>query len=50
MKIQLIDHNKEMCEQWNLHFKNCDDVIVYSGIAEPPVAGAVNATLAKPLL
>jgi O-acetyl-ADP-ribose deacetylase (regulator of RNase III) len=31
MKIQLIDHNKEMCEQWNLHFKNCDDVIVYSG-------------------
>jgi O-acetyl-ADP-ribose deacetylase (regulator of RNase III) len=31
MKIQLIDRNNEMCEQWKLFFQNCDDVIVYNG-------------------
>lgn len=31
MKIQLIDLNKGMCDQWNLHFKDCIDVIVHHG-------------------
>lgn len=31
MKIQLIDRNKEMCNQWNLHFKDCKDVITHCG-------------------
>ena len=31
MKIQLIDLNKGMCDQWNLHFKDCKDVIVHHG-------------------
>ena len=31
MKIQLIDINKGMCDQWNLHFKDCKDVIVHHG-------------------
>lgn len=28
MIIQLIDRNIGMCEQWNLHFKDCKDVII----------------------
>ncbi len=31
MKIQLIDRNKEMCEQWNLLFKDCKDVVIHCG-------------------
>jgi O-acetyl-ADP-ribose deacetylase (regulator of RNase III) len=31
MKIQLIDRNKEMCEQWDLQFKDCNDVITHCG-------------------
>jgi O-acetyl-ADP-ribose deacetylase (regulator of RNase III) len=31
MKIQLIDRNKEMCNQWEKHFKNCKDVIIHQG-------------------
>ena len=31
MKIQLVDRNYEMCEQWKLYFNNCEDVIVYNG-------------------
>lgn len=31
MKIQLIDRNKEMCNQWNLQFKDCKDVIIHCG-------------------
>jgi O-acetyl-ADP-ribose deacetylase (regulator of RNase III) len=31
MKIQLIDRNEEMCDQWVEHFKDCDDVIIYNG-------------------
>lgn len=31
MKIQLIDRNEEMCEQWKLQFKDCEDVIVHCG-------------------
>jgi len=31
MKIQLIDRNKEMCNQWNLQFKDCKDVVIHCG-------------------
>lgn len=31
MKIQFIDRNKEMCEQWKLQFKDCNDVIIHCG-------------------
>lgn len=31
MKIQLIDENKEMCNQWKIHFKDCKDVVIYCG-------------------
>ncbi len=31
MKIQLIDRNEGMCEQWSLQFKDCDDVVVHCG-------------------
>lgn len=31
MKIQLIDKNEGMCEQWKLQFKDCEDVIVHCG-------------------
>jgi hypothetical protein len=31
MKIQLIDRNKEMCEQWKLQFNDCNDVIIHNG-------------------
>lgn len=31
MKIQLIDRNKAMCEQWRIHFKDCDDVVIHNG-------------------
>ena len=31
MKIQLIDRNKEMCEQWQIQFKNCKDVVIHNG-------------------
>jgi len=31
MKIQLIDRNEEMCNQWKLQFKDCKDVIVHCG-------------------
>jgi O-acetyl-ADP-ribose deacetylase (regulator of RNase III) len=29
MKIRLVDRNIEMCNQWNLQFKDCEDVEVY---------------------
>lgn len=31
MKIQLIDTNFEMCNQWRLYFGDCEDVIVFQG-------------------
>ena len=31
MKIQLIDRNKLMCEEWKEAFKDCPDVIVHHG-------------------
>lgn len=31
MKIQLIDRNKEMCNQWKLQFKDCNDVVIHCG-------------------
>lgn len=31
MKIQLIDRNIEMCKQWDLDFKTCDDVLIHHG-------------------
>jgi O-acetyl-ADP-ribose deacetylase (regulator of RNase III) len=31
MKIQFIDRNKEMCDQWSLQFKDCDDVFIHCG-------------------
>lgn len=31
MKIQLVDRNKEMCDQWRNYFEGCDDVIVHQG-------------------
>lgn len=31
MIFQLIDRNQELCDQWNLQFKNCDDVVVHCG-------------------
>lgn len=31
MKIQLIDRNQGMCDEWNKVFHECDDVIVYCG-------------------
>lgn len=31
MKIQLIDKNKEMCEQWKLQFNDCNDIIIHNG-------------------
>lgn len=31
MKIQLIDRNEKMCDQWNLQFKDCKDVVVHCG-------------------
>jgi len=31
MKIQLVDRNRDMCEQWKAHFQNCNDVVIYNG-------------------
>jgi O-acetyl-ADP-ribose deacetylase (regulator of RNase III) len=31
MKIQLVDRNKEMCDQWKIYFKGCPDVVIYEG-------------------
>jgi len=31
MKIQLIDSNNGMCDQWYGQFKDCDDVIIHCG-------------------
>lgn len=31
MKIQLIDWNEEMCSQWELHFKDSNDVMIHCG-------------------
>jgi O-acetyl-ADP-ribose deacetylase (regulator of RNase III) len=31
MEIKLVDRNIEMCNQWNIQFKDCEDVIVYCG-------------------
>jgi O-acetyl-ADP-ribose deacetylase (regulator of RNase III) len=31
MKIQLIDRSKIMCNFWNLHFKDCHDVLIHNG-------------------
>ena len=31
MKIQLVDRNKEMCDQWSNYFKGCDDIVVHQG-------------------
>ncbi len=31
MKIQLVDRNKEMCDQWRIHFKDCEGVFIYHG-------------------
>lgn len=31
MKIQLIDNNEEMCKQWRLQFKDCNDVVIHCG-------------------
>jgi len=31
MKIQLIDRNKGMCDQWNIYFKDCKDVVIHCG-------------------
>ncbi len=31
MKIQLVDRNLEMCEQWQLYFEGCNDVIIHHG-------------------
>ncbi len=31
MKIQLIDKNIEMCEEWNKEFKDCQDVTILNG-------------------
>jgi O-acetyl-ADP-ribose deacetylase (regulator of RNase III) len=31
MIIQLIDHNKEMCDQWKTHFNDCNDVTIHCG-------------------
>jgi O-acetyl-ADP-ribose deacetylase (regulator of RNase III) len=31
MKIQLVDRNKEMCNQWGFYFKDCKDVIIHCG-------------------
>jgi len=31
MKIQLVDRNKGMCQEWEKHFKDCEDVIIHNG-------------------
>lgn len=31
MKIQLIDKNEEMCNQWKHHFGGCEDILIYNG-------------------
>lgn len=31
MKIQLVDRNEGMCQRWEEHFKDCNDVIVHNG-------------------
>lgn len=31
MKIQLIDRSEEMCQQWRIQFKDCDDIVVHQG-------------------
>lgn len=31
MKINLVDRNKEMCDEWNKQFKDCLDVSVHHG-------------------
>lgn len=31
MKIQLIDFNIKMCEQWKIYFSDCSDVVVHHG-------------------
>ncbi len=31
MKIQLVDRNKEMCEQWSYYFHDCSDVLIHCG-------------------
>ena len=31
MKIQLIDRNQQMIDQWKFQFQNCEDVIIHHG-------------------
>jgi len=31
MKIQLVDKNQEMCEEWAMNFRGCEDVTVHKG-------------------
>ena len=31
MKIQLIDRSRELCDEWELKFEGCNDVIVHCG-------------------
>jgi hypothetical protein len=31
MIIQLIYHNKEICDQWKTHFNDCNDVTIHCG-------------------
>ncbi len=31
MMIQLVDRNKEMCNQWKLQFEDCNDIVIYCG-------------------
>jgi len=31
MIFNLVDRNEEMCRQWNLYFKDCDDVVIHHG-------------------
>ena len=31
LKIQLVDSNKEMCDAWNLAFKDCSNITIFNG-------------------
>ena len=31
MVFQFIDRNKQMCDEWNIYFKDCSDVIIHHG-------------------
>lgn len=31
MKIQLVDRNLEMCQEWKKHFLGCNDIFVFNG-------------------